>query len=246
MNGASALAELYRLQERDLELDRIKEEEARLPEELTQTRARWDELSERLAELRERHHELQLEYQQNDLELKDLTQKKTQAQEEQLQATSAREQTQYENRIQQLSTRIDELTELTMPLLEELEALEREIERVRNELEALRPKLEELESQNEARIRDLEAVYQEKYNEREAMARGIPKSLLREYEAIRRARKGVGIAVMVKKGSSFRCAACSVQLPMHVAQRVHQGTQVVRCPSCGRILWKGEPKPTQS
>jgi len=74
------------------------------------------------------------------------------------------------------------------------------------------------------------------------MAKSIPALVIREYEAIRRARKGVGVARMVPVGEdrqAFRCEACSVQLPTHVAQKVYQGRQLVRCPSCGRILWKG-------
>ncbi|MER3603450.1 MAG: hypothetical protein C4298_06620, partial [Thermus sp.] len=35
-----------------------------------------------------------------------------------------------------------------------------------------------------------------------------------------------------------RCQGCNVVLPTHVAQKVMQG-QLVRCPSCGRLLFKG-------
>lgn len=184
--------------------------------------------------------ESRLEYSRNDLQHKDLTAKRSRAQESQRNAQSAREQTQYENVIQQFKGLIEELEEAMLPLLDEIERLEGEVARVKAELEAERPRLEELEAANEARIAKLEATYQEKLTERNQIAAGIPATLVREYESIRKARKGTGVAKMLRGGSVYRCGACNVQLPMHVAQQVIQSGKVVRCPACGRILWKGE------
>ena len=71
------------------------------------------------------------------------------------------------------------------------------------------------------------------------MAAAIPAQILKEYEAIRRARRGTGVARMAAQGQVYRCEGCNVVLPTHVAQKGVRG-QVVRCPSCGRLLWKGE------
>ncbi len=239
MDVSAALAELYQLQEEDLELDRLQQEMERVPPELAELRARWEHRIDELTELKERLRGVQKEYERNDLELKDLTQKRSQAQEEQLQASSSREATQYENRIQQLSTRIDELTELTMPLVEEMERLEAEIDALEQELAALKPELERLEAENTQRVQAIREQYEARLAERQKMAKAIPPQILREYEVIRRARKGLGVARMTKAGEAFRCQACSVQLPTHVAQKVYQGKRVIRCPSCGRILWRG-------
>ncbi|WP_456415247.1 zinc ribbon domain-containing protein [Oceanithermus profundus] len=244
VNIAGALADLYTLQERDQELDKIKEQQELLPPELIEARKKWAELSARLGQLKERYLTLQREYKQNDLEIKDLTAKRKQAEDEQMQSSSVREQTQFENRIQQLSTRIDELTELTMPILEEMENLAEQIQALEAEMAEMKPELDALEAKNAERVAQLEAEYQEKLAKREEMAASIPKNLLREYQAIRRARKGVGVALVYAKGGVYRCSACSVQLPTHVAQRVYQGQQVVRCPSCGRLLWKGPEQPS--
>ena len=239
VNIAGALADLYTLQEHDQELDRIKEEQAQLPPELVEAREQWASLSERLAHLREQYLTLQREYQQNDLEIKDLAAKRKQAEDEQLLSTSVREQTQFENRIQQLSTRIDELTELTMPILEEMEQLREQIEEIEAQVAELKPELDSLEAANAERVAALEEDYQAKLAKRQEMSGSIPASLLREYETIRRARKGIGVARVRAQGGVYLCEACSVQLPTHVAQRVYQSGQVVRCPGCGRLLWRG-------
>ncbi len=242
VNIAGALADLYTLQEHDQELDRIKEEQEQLPPELVEAREKWAALSERLAQLREQYLTLQREYQQNDLEIKDLAAKRKQAEDEQLQSSSVREQTQFENRIQQLSTRIDELTELTMPILEEMEQLAEQIKELEAEAAELKPELDALEAANAERVAALEEEYQTKLAKRQEMAGSIPANLLREYETIRRARRGVGVAMVKVQGGVYLCEACSVQLPTHVAQRVYQSQQVVRCPGCGRLLWRGPEK----
>ena len=92
---------------------------------------------------------------------------------------------------------------------------------------------------NRARVAELEAAIAAKVEERTAMAAAIPAQILKEYEAIRRARRGTGVARMAVQGQVYRCEGCNVVLPTHVAQKVVRG-QVVRCPSCGRLLWKGE------
>ncbi len=233
---SAALQELFQLQEKDLELDRLRAEIEKLPPELAELRNTWEQKIDQLTELKERLKAVRRDYEKNDLELKDLSQKKSKAQAEQLQAESAREATQYENRIQQLSTRIDELTELTLPLIEEMERLEAAIQALEEELAGLKPELDRLEEENRARVEGLEAQYQALAEERARMAAAIPGAVLREYEAIRRARRGVGVTRMVKVKETFRCEACSVQLPTHVAQKVYQGQRLIRCPSCGRIL----------
>ncbi|MGQ9692277.1 MAG: zinc ribbon domain-containing protein [Thermaceae bacterium] len=238
VNGGEALEALYRLQEKDLELDELKREREELPQELVEVQSRYGGLEERLTRLIARQSELQREYNRHSLDIQDLTEKERLAEEEQRRAQSLREQTQYENRIQQLKDRIRELKELSKPLEDSILDLEEEIETLREELAQLRPRLEALLEANQARVAELDQIIQQKEAERNRMAEGLPANLLKEYEAIRRARRGTGVARMLKQGNTFRCEGCNVVLPTHVAQKVMQG-QLVRCPSCGRLLWKG-------
>ncbi|WP_027891408.1 zinc ribbon domain-containing protein [Calidithermus chliarophilus] len=240
MNGSDALAELFRLQEKDLELDRIREEQGNIPEDLKAARARWQSLEAELAKHQGDLREQEMEYRQNEAEIADLKEKLGRAKEAQRQAQGAREQTQYENVIQQLTGRYEELEGLNEPKFEEISRLEGEVERVKALLAEAKPKLEELEAANAARVEALEASYQSKLAERNALAATIPANLVKEYEAVRKSRKGQGVAKVARTGSGYRCMGCNVQLPMNIAQKVYQGNQIVRCPSCGRIMWKGE------
>ncbi|WP_374707893.1 zinc ribbon domain-containing protein [Meiothermus sp.] len=241
------LAELNRLQERDLELDLIREDQSRIPEELVQARLHFRSLEVQLGDLQEQLREVRLAYHKADLELQDLKSKREKAKAAQAQASGAKEQTQYAEQIRQLSGLIEDLEGngkdiegQMMPLMERMDKLEQELAQVKAQVDEARPKLEALEAANQQRVADLEATYQAKKAERDKLAATIPAPIVKEYESIRKARKGTGLAKMVKTANGYRCTACNVQLPMHVAQQIHQGHKVVRCPSCGRILWKGE------
>ena len=137
------LAELNRLQERDLELDRIREDQAQVPEELQQARSQQKALEDRLESLQEELQEVRLAYHRADLELQDLKEKYARAKQAQMNAGSAKEQMQYGEQMRQLEDRIEEIEgndkknipgEI-LPLLERKEALEKEIEAVQAELE---------------------------------------------------------------------------------------------------------------
>lgn len=240
------LAELNRLQERDLELDHIREDQSRIPEELAQARAHFRALEKQLGDLQDQLREVRMAYHKADLELQDLKSKREKAKAAQAQATGAKEQTQYGEQIRQLSGLIEDLegskdvVGQMMPMMERMDKLEEELAQVKALVDEARPKLEALEAANQQRVSDLEVTYQSKKADRDQLATTIPAPIVKEYESIRKARKGTGLARMAKASNGYRCTACNVQLPMHVAQQIHQAHKVVRCPSCGRILWKGE------
>jgi predicted nucleic acid-binding Zn-ribbon protein len=242
------LAELNRLQERDLELDHIREDQSRIPEELGQARVHTKALENQLGGLQDQLREVRMAYHKADLELQDLKGKYAKAKQAQSQAQSTKEQTQYGEQMRQLEDRIEEIegndkkkiVGEIMPLMEQMDALEKQIEGLKASLEEARTRLDHLEAANQQRVDDLEATHQSKKAARDQLAAIIPAPVVKEYESIRKARKGTGLAKMAKTSNGYRCTACNVQLPMHVAQQIHQANKVVRCPSCGRILWKGE------
>ncbi len=234
------LAELNRLQQQDLELDAIREDQGHLPEELKEARVHFQKLQAQLADLQEGLREVRVAYHKADLEHKDFSAKRDKAKAAQQQASSAKEQTQYAEQVRQISGLIEELDAEILPLLEKMEVFEGKIDGVKGLIGEAKPNLDKLEAANKARVDELEASFQEKRFQRDSLAETIPLNIVKEYESIRRARKGTGLARMGKAGADYKCTACNVQLPMHVAQQVHAGNKVVRCPSCGRILWKGE------
>lgn len=61
----------------------------------------------------------------------------------------------------------------------------------------------------------------------------MPWADLQAYERMRRTKGGVAVAA-VHDGS---CDACRVGVPVHLVRAARPGTEIVPCPSCGRILY---------
>jgi len=69
--------------------------------------------------------------------------------------------------------------------------------------------------------------------ERNAVAVGIPPAELALYDQLRQQRRGVAVAVI----SDNSCGACGSNLSRAQMQSAHSSGQMTLCPSCGRILY---------
>lgn len=234
------LAELNRLQERDLELDAIREDQSRIPDELVAARVHFKKLEAQLSDLQDQMRDVRVTYRKADLDRADLVSKRDKSKASGLNATTPKEVNQYNEQVRQISGLIEEADADILPLMEQTEKLEGLVAGVQAKVDEAKPNLDSLEAADKARVDQLEESYQTKRFERDSIAEEIPLNIVKEYESIRRARKGTGLAKLGKAGAGYKCTACNVQVPLHVAQQVHTGAKVVRCPSCGRILWKGE------
>ncbi|MEW6406999.1 MAG: C4-type zinc ribbon domain-containing protein, partial [Chloroflexota bacterium] len=71
--------------------------------------------------------------------------------------------------------------------------------------------------------------------EREAALSPIESSLLGIYEGLRQHRRGVAVTEV----SDNSCDSCGSRLTASMQQNARSATQIVHCPSCGRILFAG-------
>ncbi len=72
-------------------------------------------------------------------------------------------------------------------------------------------------------------------SERTATLPSVSPADLEKYEQLRKTRKGVAVVKIVSRA----CAACGTTLTAALVQSVQSTEQLVRCPSCGRILYHG-------
>ena len=228
----NALELLGTIQAMDLELDKLRLDEDSVPANLRGARDDRDRLNTELEGVRAAHLATRKGLSAADLELKDLTAKRDRARADQKAAGNAKEQSQYESVILQLSGRIEELENDSLPLVDKLDASQSQIASLESNLRDLEPQLKELEGLDEDRVAALRAEYDEKLFQRNTATEDISETLLREYDSVRRARKGLGFVRVV----SGKCAGCKAQLPLNIVQRLKGGEFPVKCPSCGRIL----------
>ncbi len=70
-------------------------------------------------------------------------------------------------------------------------------------------------------------------SERQAVVSSIASDLLKAYETLRQQRRGLAVAEV----SDNACGACGTTLTAALQQSARYATDLVHCPSCGRILY---------
>lgn len=238
MSDSGQLQHLFEAQQLDLSLDTLREQEGQISEELRGVRLQQDDINNRLED-----HEIELERVERQIRQLELDLGSSQEQlgrnkaEQERNATNPKLQSQYENIIQQLAERVSDYEESLVPLYARQTALKEASQAARSEHKALRPDLSRLEDEDEARVGALRAQGEEMRQKRADLVAKVEPRLLKEYEQIRKGKKGVGIVSY----AAGRCLGCNMQLPVNVQQRAASGKMPpVKCPSCGRFLYKPE------
>lgn len=225
---------LNRVQTYDLDIDALAGEKDNVPESLLAARQQYRDLEQHHQEESAKHDQVRASVRENELELANLASLKQKAADAAFNAGSNKEASQYQNQELQFGTRIQELEEDTLPLMERLEQLAANVEQIQADLDTLKPELDALESQEQQRLSSIDDKQAAIASERDALAADVDGALLRQYEHIRRAKRGVGV-VPIKPGQ--HCGGCSARLPLHVVQKVMQANKIIKCPNCGRILY---------
>lgn len=227
------LETLSEVQDLDLRRDAIAAERGEVPADLIAARERHAALLRDLARVQHEHEALRKRVASNELDLKSLQERRKDATESALRAGSSKEMAQYQNQELQFATRAQELEEDTLPLMEELEQKAEEMAGLRAQVAEMEPELEAQEELERERVTELDTRDADLADRRDRLGTGVDPALLRQYEQVRRARRGLAL-VGLQDGK--RCGGCHVQLPIHVVQKVRKGVGVTRCPSCGRLL----------
>ncbi len=229
------LETLSEVQGLDLERDTLAAARGETPQELLAARARRAELETERNRVKADHDDLRKQVAAADLELKSLQERRKAASEAALRAATAKEMSQFQNQELQFATRAQELEEDALPLMERLEARATELTALQAQLDELEPELAAFEELERARVAEVDARDADLADRRDRLATTVETMLLRQYEQVRKARRGLAL-VGLQDGK--RCGGCHVQLPIHVIQKVRKHQGVVRCPSCGRLLYQ--------
>jgi hypothetical protein len=232
----TSAADLFALQEIDLERDRrralIADIDARLgeTEELREARQAVADAEESLAARQKRQREIEGDLADLDHKIRPL--------EEKLYGGSIRnpkELTDLQHEIDLLKRRRDGLDDQGLANLEAIEAATAVLAEARSRLAAVeaawRRDQESLRAQRERAESELASLARD----REARTAGWERTALARYETLRSAKQGRPVA-RIERGA---CGGCRITLPTHIVQRARVAGELVNCPSCERILVAG-------
>ena len=83
-------------------------------------------------------------------------------------------------------------------------------------------------------LRALEVDLEAARNERESVARDVPRDVLAQYGRLLKVRAGLAVALV---GSNGFCSGCRVALTPQRFNEVRQSSQIFVCENCGRFLY---------
>jgi uncharacterized protein len=127
---------------------------------------------------------------------------------------------------------IGELEEQLLQKISEIEALRADLATREENLTALEQNVAGQRAEVQAKLDRLEASIAVDRTSREETAKGVPGSILKRYEKLREARRGVAV-VEARDGS---CLGCNMQIPPQLYNNLFRGEELITCPHCQRML----------
>ncbi len=132
--------------------------------------------------------------------------------------------TELEDQVLQKITRLDELKVELSAMQADLAALDQNLGSQKEEIRA-RIKSEETSVASDAKLRG-------------EKVKAIPASMLKRYEKLREARKGIAV-VEARDGG---CLGCNMHIPPQMYNNLYRGEELITCPHCMRILILKQPQ----
>jgi hypothetical protein len=230
----SAALGLYRLQQVDSQMDRIR---ARLKmiQETLENDLELRSATEAVAAAESKHKESERALRQSEAEVE-----KQRIKIEQAEASLYGGQVHNPKELQDLQKDVvslkryhETLEERELDAMAAAETTENELQRSREKLESIRSNLgrqnRDLAIESEALNRDLERLE----SERKAVMSDLDAPAVNAYNLLRQQKRGIAVTVI----SDSSCSACGTTLTASQLQSVHSTSQLFNCPTCGRILY---------
>jgi predicted nucleic acid-binding Zn-ribbon protein len=135
-----------------------------------------------------------------------------------------------QNEISKCEDRILELMTASEPLDKNVKAAELSLKQEKQLVEEEKSVARERTARDQQALKELE-------EERKSVVVSVNKSVLTNYERIRKSRGGVALAEAVEG----RCGMCHNSLRLQFYQELKRGDKIMTCESCNRILYYNPP-----
>ncbi len=230
----SRLTDLVRLQEVDMALDTrrvaLADAESRIgeSEDLLALRVRVDELRTTLHGASGTQKDVELEA--------DALKAKITPVEEKLYSgaiKNPRELSDLQADVDQLKQQLSTVEDRDLTALAALEAAQSEFTTAETELAAKEKAWQTKQRELRRQVGTLSAEIAADDAVRAEQAVDIDKALLAQYDHIRRAHQGRGVAKLDRN----LCLGCRISLPVSTVNKTRAGNSIVQCPNCERILY---------
>jgi uncharacterized protein len=144
----------------------------------------------------------------------------------------------FQHEIEFCENEIRKFEDRTLELMSESEPLDKAVKAAEGSLAEEKKKVEAEKAQARDKTAIDEKALAELQERRTTLVAGVTPAVLREYERLRKARRGVAVADVIEG----RCTACHIAVRPQFMQELRRGDKVMFCESCGRILVYNPPQ----
>jgi len=228
----SVAKQLYQLQEVDLELESNEQSLSRITSQLGKSKP-VDEARDKLTVERQRLEEVGRQQHSVEWEIDDLTSKLTAIEKELYSGRirNPKELTNLQHESDGLKAKRSQLEDKALEIMDQVELATRSVSTLTSELELLETEWQSQQQQLSAQLEQLKTVVSNLKHKREQLAAEIDPQAIEVYHELKKHR-GTAVA-KVEQGI---CRGCRISLPISELQQTRSGS-LVRCSSCGRILY---------
>jgi hypothetical protein len=228
----SVVKQLYQLQEIDLELESNEQSLNQTASQLGESKA-VVEARNKLALEHQHLEELQRQQRSVEWEIEGITSKLTTAEEELYSGRihNPKELTNLQHEIDGLKAKRNQLEDKALEIMDQVELTTKGVATINSELKAMEAEWQSQQQQLSANLGKLETILSNLKYKRHLLAAEIDHQAIEVYQELKK-QKGTAVA-KVEQGI---CRGCRISLPITELQRTRSGS-LVRCSSCGRILF---------
>ncbi|MEE2659843.1 MAG: C4-type zinc ribbon domain-containing protein [Candidatus Latescibacterota bacterium] len=225
------LMQLLGVQDVDRELRALEEAKSQYPAEIAQRKDQIDRAEQALKDLTDQlaDHERRQRFLEHELEALKQQLAKLEARFSEVTTNKEYDALQLEveackSKMSECEGQILEIIESTESILEQAEIEKQDTEEVRQEQQGI---IDELQGKLDSLQGEVDGIE----SRRQDAVKGLDKTLLHNYELVRRSR-GLSVAA-VRKGA---CGGCYRQLPAQMKSIVRRSEEIIHCESCGAIF----------
>jgi predicted nucleic acid-binding Zn-ribbon protein len=135
--------------------------------------------------------------------------------------------------IETIEAKNSQMEDETISLLDELDGREKAMKARQEELEGQRRRYEEEKAKMAEELNSLAAELEESQKKSDALKQQIPADMLRKYEQIIKAGRGVAVVPVWKEV----CDGCHMSIPPQLYNELQKFKSLVTCPNCSRIMY---------
>jgi len=230
------LEQLIKLQEIDHRLMEIKEHMGDLPKTVESQELEITTIQSNNEQKQARIDQIDKDIRHYESEIEDFSTKLKKYKEQLFLVKSNKEYNAISQEIDHMKTTISESETVQLQFEEEKVELEETIKLNTNKIESTSESLSSNQIALESAMAETTHEQKKLESNRNKLFKDIEPTYLTQYETLRNAREGVGMASII--GSA--CGGCYIQLPPQIVIEIKENKQIITCPGCGILqFWDG-------